>query len=367
MHLHLKIKYNLARIGIKIAILAGVAVFCSIPLAAQISLSVYSGGYFNVTDYGGYVSDTDNHRFHIQWAGTNINVPNWAIKARINGPIQASGGQQNVGGIPFPADKISFRFTRDDGNSPTLAEINAPMTPIPFVSGGEVALIPSSNAPLFLQSPNNDHRQLNLFFEIKIEGGGYLDQLKNKQAYQTILYNVPITFTLYNAQGVPIGSKNVEYRIQLNQNLTGNPGTPPQYSLEIVGGARDGLLDFNSLASYMNGVSVNYNDAVKVNSSTGFELTTKSQFNEFGNATGDVLPINILQVQLQAGTNAPIGAVYPSIQLSTTPQLVMRSDVGKTSTMFMNIKYSVEGNDDRLLQAKGGNYATVLIYQLTPR
>jgi len=226
-------------------------------------------------------------------------------------------------------------------------------------------LIPSSQAPLLSQP--NSYSDNNLYFEIIIAGGSYLDQLKNKQAYQIIVYKVPLTFTLYNGNGVPIGSKNVEYSIQVNQNLTGNPGTNPQYSLEILGGARDGVLDFNSLSSYMNGVMVNYPDAVKVNSTTGFELTTKSQYNQFGNETGDVLPINILNLQLEAGTNSPVGAQYPAIALSTSTQMVMRSDIGKNSPMFMNIKYSVAGNDDRLLQAKSGNYSTVLIYQLTPR
>lgn len=365
MNILLNIKYNLGKVSLKVAFLLGMVAICSVQAKAQVSFHVYSGGYFTITDYAGYVSGVDAHRFHIEIRGTNINIPNWSVKARLNGLISPQGGQQNVGGIPFPADKISFRFTRDDGKSPTLAQINAPMSPIPFVSGAEVALIPSSQAPLL--SHPSFYSDNNLYFEIIIAGGSYLDQLKNKQPYQIIVYKVPLTFTLYNGNGVPIGSKNVEYSIQINQNLTGNPGTNPQYSLEILGEARDGVLDFNSLSSYMNGVMVNYPDAVKVNSTTGFELTTKSQYNQFGNETGDVLPINILNLQLEAGTNSPAGAQYPPIQLSTSPQMVMRSDIGKNSTMFMNIKYSVAGNDDRLLQAKSGNYSTVLIYQLTPR
>lgn len=367
MNILLNIKYNFGKASLKMVFLLWITAVCSVQAKAQVTFNVHGGGYFNILDYAGYVSGTDSHRFQFGLNGTNINVPNWSIKARINGQIQPTGGAQNVGGIPFPADKISFRFTRDDGNSPTLSQINAPMTPIPFVSGSEVPLIPSAQAPLLLQSPYNSYKQINYYFEIVIAGGGYLDQLKNRQANSIIVYNIPITFTLYNSSGQPIGSRSVEYSIQLNQSLTGNPGTTPQYSLEILGEARDGVLDFNSLSSYMNGVMVTYPDAVKVNSTTGFELSAKSQYNQFGNQTGDVLPINILNLQLEAGTDSPAGAQYPTIQLSTTPQMVMRSDIGKSSTMFMNIKYSVAGNDDRLLQAKSGNYSTVLIYQLTPR
>ncbi len=343
------------------------SLFFLTPAKAQVTFNVYSGGYFNITDYGGYISDDNSHRFHIALEGTNINIPNWSIKVRINGQILPTGGQQNVGGIPFPADKISLRFTRDDGNPPTLAQINAPMAAIPLVSGAEVPLIPSSQTPLFLQSPNNAYIQNTLFFEVQVAGGSYLDQLKNKQAYQIIVYNVPLTYTLYNGNGVPIGTKDVNYNIQLNQTLTGNPGTNPQYSLEILGDARDGTLDFNSLASYLNGTSVTYPNAVKVNATTGFEITTKSQYVQFGSQTGEVLPIDVLQLQLQPGSDAPAGAQYPAIQLSTNPQLVMRSDIGKSTPMFMNIRYSAAGNDERLIQAKQGKYTTVLIYQLTPR
>ncbi len=360
-------KKNSLRQVLSLAALFLASLFFLTPAKAQVTFNVYSGGYFNITDYGGYISGNDSHSFHFQLQGTNINIPNWSIKVRINGQILPTGGQQNVGGIPFPADKISLRFTGDNGGSLNLVQINAPMTAIPLVSGAEIPMIPSSQAPLFLQHPYGDYKQFKLFFEVQIAGGSYLDQLKNQRASQIIVYNVPLTFTLYDGNGVPIGTENTNYSIQINQTMTGNPGTEPQYSLEILGDARDGTLDFNSLASYLNGTSVTYPNAVKVNATTGFEISTKSQYIQFGSQTSDVLPIDVLQLQLQPGSDAPAGAQYPAIQLSTSPQLVMISDIGKSTPMFMNIRYSAAGNDDRLIQAKQGKYTTVLIYQLTPR
>src|SRR5690554_4947251 len=71
---------------------------------AQLRFNVYSGGYFNVTDYGGYTTPDGGHRFHIQYQGMHIDEPNWAIRARINGPIRPVSGQ-SVSGLPFPSEK----------------------------------------------------------------------------------------------------------------------------------------------------------------------------------------------------------------------------------------------------------------------
>jgi hypothetical protein len=344
------------------------AKICAQTQNGQIGFSVYSSGYYTVSDYAGFSSGNSTHTFHIQLSGTYINISNWSIKARVNGAILPLDGAQNVGGIPFPENKIKMQLSADNNTSPTLGEIGVPLTSMPLTSGGEITLIPNSAAPLFLQSPDNSHKNIEYYFQIHIEGGAYLDQLRNRQQWKIIKYNVPITFTLYNGAGAPIGSRSVTYTIQLEYTFTGTPPpTAPTYSIEVMGDARDGSLNFNTLSSYINGTSVTYSNGLKVTSSTAFEVTVKSRFTHFSNPTGDLLPIDILRLQLTPGSQAPTNAQYNTINVSTQPQQIMRSQSGRNESMFMNIIYSAAGNDERLIQAKSGKYSTSIVYELLPR
>jgi hypothetical protein len=340
---------------------------CAQQQNGTVRFNVYSSGYYNVSDYAGYSSGNSTHTLHIQLNGTYINIPNWSIKARVNGAILPNSGAQNIGGVPFPENKIKIQLNSDDGDSPTLLQIGAPLTPTPLSTATEAAIIPHSNAPLFLQSQYESYLQLRYKFEIHIEGGDYLDQMKNRSQYQHIVYSVPITYTLYNGSGVEIGTTNVTYSIQIPQNLTGTPPTSPQYGIEVIGMAKDGTLEFNTLASYINGVSVTYPDALKVTSNTAFEVTVKSRFNHFTNTTGDLLPVEILKLQLVAGSQAPANASYPNVTVSTQAKQIMYSQTGKNTPMFMDIIYSANGNDERLLNAKSGKYTNVLVYEILPK
>lgn len=337
-------------------------------IQAQLRFNVYSGGYLNVADYGGYTTPDGGHQFHIQYQGQQINEPNWAVRARINGQIRPVSGQ-NVSGLPFPADQLGFRFTHDNGDSPTLAEIGASTALIPFNATGETLLIPKSNAPISYQSTYGGSMQFNLYFSIHVAGGAYLDQFKNSAPYQIIVYAVPLTFTMYGQEGGVLGYQDVVYYIQVNQTLSGTPSAEPAYGIEVQGEARTGKLEFGNIGNYTEGVTVIYNEGLKVNSNTGYSIAVKAIGPEMASLSGGqrTLPVSVVNLQLQPGSNPALSGSYAEVTLSDTYQLLFSAATGSDAAQFFTIVYRTAGNDERLLNARSDTYTTTLLYQLLPQ
>ncbi len=328
--------------------------------SAQLIYSVISGGVFNVTDYAGFVTPDGGHQFHFEYNGTDINEEYWKVTATIDGPIMPDGGATNVSGQPFPADKIQFRFTHDDGNPPTLANIGAPTTFIPLTTG-ETPLIPMSNAPIYHQSQENGNMQFTLFFAIQIGGGAYLDDFKNSEQDQLIGYTVPVTFTLYSQHGTQLGYQNVQYEIQISQDLTGTP--PVSYGLEILGG--DHTLELSSAAHYAGGVSNTYEDGVRINANTAYEVRVRSLNEYLVSANNDQLDVSVVTAAFSPGTNAVAGT-YHSVVLSNVSQLLFTANGTSSQPQNYNVQYSIGGNDTRIFRAPSSTYSTTLFYELIP-
>ncbi len=341
---------------------------CSLQAGAQLRFQVYSGGYFNVTDYAGFATPPGGHQFHFLYSGRQIHVENWRVTARVNGSIRPVSGQ-NVSGQPFPAAKVAFRFTHDSGNSPTLVEIGAPTTPIPLVQNGETPLIPQSKAPITYQSQNEGYMQFHLFFVVDIAGGAYLDQFKNRAAYQPIVYALPITFTFYSQDGLVLGYQDVTYQIQINQNLSGSPAIEPQYGIEVLGTARDARLELSDIANYMEGASVLYTDGLKINANTGYVITARALGADMQAVSGGTatLPVEVVQLQLLPGSDPPQAGNYTGISLADQYQPLFNGPVGRERPQLFHIVYRTAGGDERLLRARSGVYTTTVLYQLIPQ
>ncbi|WP_134091581.1 hypothetical protein [Olivibacter sp. XZL3] len=336
-------------------------------VGAQLRFNVYSAGYFNITDYSGYISPEGSHQFHIQYDGTFIEEHHWGIKARLNGPIRPISGN-NVSGQSFPAEKIRFRFTHDDGNHPTLAAIGASMANIPLNAAAETPLIPKSNAAISHRSQYHSHMQFHLYFAVDIEGGDYLNRMRNSEAYQMIVYAVPLTFTLYRADGTILGYQDAMYYIQVNQTLSGGP-TVTEFSLEVLGNARNCTLELGSPRHYTEGISLVNDDGLRVNSSTAYAITARTIGPELTQTTGGQasIPVGAIKLRLQPGSLAPSGGAYQEIPLSVSNQSLFGANSGHSSARLFDIVYRIDGNDNRLLNAVQGVYTTTIIYQLMPR
>lgn len=106
-------------------------------------MSTYGPGYVMVKSYEG--AKISGHVLHFQLRNP-MNIPNWSVRARINGPIIASTGP-NISGLPFPAENIHFKFSGTGVGTPTPTQINVPLNPQPL-QVGQTLILPSSAAPL---------------------------------------------------------------------------------------------------------------------------------------------------------------------------------------------------------------------------
>ncbi|WP_196937323.1 hypothetical protein [Sphingobacterium pedocola] len=336
---------------------------------AQLTFAVYSQNYTEVTSYLGRETGDYFNNMHIQYQGTSINFPQWSVSVRLLSPIVPRYAT-NVSGKSFPVEKISFRFTQDDNQQLTLANTGATRNYVILPPANEAMLIKHAKEPIFLQEANNTHRQSTLSFSMKIEGGKYLDQYKNTDIYSPIQYGIPVLYTLYDRNGNVLGAHRVDYTLQIGNNLTdGNLiDVEPNYSLSIGAEASNASLVFNTLRDYEEGVTATYQDAVKVNALTGYELQVKALGNELTSEHGDPLNLAILTVSLSPGSKTKIVRSLPSVKLSNIDQVVLEGDgAGDKSAQFFNLNYRAKFTREQLKQVKSGAYHISLRYLLMPK
>lgn len=351
--------------------------FSHVPLKAQISVLAHGSNHINLNSYAGQPAQTA----YEQTIQLGFNVPNsvhqkWSIRVRLNAPITPH--TPNVAKTNWPPDKIRLKLMKENfpnntpDPKPTLNNLQANRNLIPLSAvGSEVSLI--ENAIIPLRNSQNGGLTLQYNFVFDLMGGSYLDGMLsdiggNPWNENPAIYKVPLTFTLYDESNQVIGSGNYTLTIQIHRPLNGQPGdVEPEYGIEVLGGAKDGTLEFATINQYMSGSSVTYESGVKVYSKSGYDLTVKSMSPELTNAQGFGIPVNLVRMKLDPSTGNTTGLQLPQIQLSTSPQLVVKSANGASKGQFFNLTYSTPGTDQRIRSIPAGTYNTTVQFQLIPK
>lgn len=320
----------------------------------QLEFGGWSHNYLNIYTYDGSV-DVDGHTMRFTYTGANLNEPYWKLSVRPTGPIQATDGT-----VLFPAEKISLVPTRTEGQAyhpgpiPTVSQIGMP-SPVALNGTSEVFLVPSSNAPLYNVSQWSSYYDLKLIFNLVVAGGAYLSPLQNKY------FPFTLRFTAYRQDGSIIGVRDVPYTIQVHR-LSGVPPEENEYSIRVSTEASTGLLEFNTMADYLNGKSVTYTGGLSVSATTEYQVTVRSIPFHFSSPSGDTLPLDVVRLQLSGGS----GVTAP-VTLSTAPKTILQGlSTGGASETF-DITYSTEANDPRLFNVPSEQYETSLMYEISPR
>lgn len=356
-----------------------VILFSTLLVSGQnINLQVSGQNHYNVNSYNG-ISEANNLRENIQldMSSENINLTNWSIRVRINSPIMPNF--QNIAKTPFPIEKLRIKLISSSHTGlisepvPRLENLQANMGGIPFQQiGMEASII--ENAPIAIRNTYSGG-QLKYTFAFEILPGAYLggmlSDIGGKEWNENpALYPIPLTFTLYNGQNQAIRSFNHTMFIQMHRPLTGTPPVEgPEYGLEIMGEARDGLLEFAKIADYETGVSVSYPNSVKVTSKTAFDVSVKSFSTELTDEIkGISFPADLLRLEILRGSMTPGGNyLFSPIQLSTGAQVVIRGQTGSQNAQFFDLKYFIPNSDMRIHTVRPGNYSTTLQFQLIPK
>lgn len=326
-------------------------------LNSQLSLaqvSVVDGGgngYLIVNSYNG-VEYKNSYILQINVDGSNINVPNWSLMARINDPIR------NPESKILDPPNVSIRLNNISGNAPTIQEIGANTSPIPL-SLAEVPIIQYSRAPI--QTSTESSKVMKFSFDIIIAAGSYLEALKSWQDY-----TMNLVLILRDAQNQVISQTNRVFGMQIQPNDT-PPLDPitPTLGIQINSNARNGVLEFKAISDYVNGVSQTYQNGLSITANTPYAVQVKAASSNFI-ADNNTLPINTVNLSLKDPTNSAVGG---TIALSENIQTVFNAiNTGSgTQTRLFDIRYFTQPNDERMLKSKPGNYQTTLTYTLIPQ
>lgn len=322
----------------------------------QVRFSWDGGGdYLAVNSYSGAVTTRDAATLKIDGNG-NVNFNNWKISVRVvNYPVMN-------GNDVFPADKISFSPIRtwgelEPGPVPTISQIGMPLSTSLQNGNGEVFLVPNSNAALINENDKpQDYFYFEIAFNLVVAPGGYLNAL---QAWRQ--YRFTFEYTLYDNNNTVIGKLQQDFLIQV-EPLSGTPPSEDQYSIQISTGATNGVLEFKTIADYINGKSITYPNGLTVSSNTNYQVTVRSISSQFSSATGNTLPLEVVHLQLSNSSHTT-----NPVTLSTGQQTLLQGSSTNGRAVGYDIKYYTDTNDSRLFNAQSDNYSTSLIYEISPR
>lgn len=321
-----------------------IALFSTEKLYAQVT-SESNSNWIKLTSYAG--STTYNaFRFSINLIGRNINYPNWSLVVRANPPIT------NAEGKTFDPSKISIRINQVSGG-PTLADLGANQTPIPL-SFTDKYIINRSNFPL-RNGPNEYYKKYTFDFDILIEGGSYLENLKTWSQYL-----LSLTFTVLGANDKPITESSSQVFMQIYPN---DAPIEPTYGIEVNSNARNGLLEFNTMRHYVEGVSQEYENGLSITSDTPYAVQVRSLTTNF-EASSNTLPVSTVSLEIKDPINSAVGG---TTTLSGNDQTVFNANNSGTQPRLFNLRYFTQPNDERMINAKPANYQTTLIYTLIPQ
>ncbi|RRJ93581.1 hypothetical protein [Flavobacterium macacae] len=323
---------------------------------AQVSFGSWTNGYMQINSYNG-TTNADAITMTLSGNGT-INMPHWRIAAKVLQPITSANGQHVI-----PANKISVQPISSTGQAhpnpiPTISEIGAPLN-VFLQQSTDVFLIPQSNVPLYnAPAQPNGYYNLQLKYAMTLNGGAYLGSFPAWTDFYA-----PIELTAYDRYNTVIGRMTHTFRFQIG-NITDAPA-PAVLSLTVTMGASNGVLEFNSMQDYSNGVSVTYPNGLEARSSTAFQIKVKAQ-GDLRSAIGNVVPIGAVHLALlpAAGASQSSG---PPVALSLTNQILATGSHTNGGAYRYDVKYYTLAQDERLVNAKPDHYAATLLYEITPQ
>lgn len=316
-------------------------------LSAQYVTTQAYSEWIKLDSYKGSVtSDAFTYILHIH---KKADYDDWAMKVRAN-PIIVNGEGKEI-----DPSKISIQLKRVDGG-PSLSDLKANRRPIPL-SYNDQYIIEEADEDLELDDDYYDKWEFK--FDIIIEGGEYLEEIKSWDQYTMCL-----NFSIWDEDKRLISESHACVRMQIYPNDM--PPSGPSYAIQVNSNARNGLLELKSVTDYVNGVEQVYENGLSIISDTPYQVQVRSLSSNFEADNNMTLPISTVRLQIQDPKNSGIGG---TITLSEGLQTVFSATNlgnGKKPRDF-NLRYFTQPNDERMINAKPASYKTTLVYTLMPQ
>lgn len=324
-----------------------VGLFSSDSLSAQITSQAYSE-WIKVDSYNGSTTKAA-FKYIIHIGKKEIEYEDWSMQVRADPPIINSEGKT------IDPSRISIQLRSVKGG-PKLKDFEAITKPIPLSFADQYIIRKSDEE---LKAEDDYYQQWVFEFDIIVEGGAYLDELKSWEQY---LMN--LTFSVKDRRGRMITEASANVQMQIYPSDM--PPFEPTYGIEINSNAKNGLLEFKSVVDYVNGVEQVYENGLTIISRTPYQVQVRSLTSYFEADNNLTLPISTVRLQIQDPKNSGVGG---TIILSENLQTVFSATnqgSGNKPRDF-NLRYFTQPNDERMINAKPASYKTTLMYTLMPQ
>ena len=308
------------------------------------------GKYFQVKSYGGEYSQPD---YMILLLGSNrMKEAEWRITATVKNVRSVYNNV--VKDSDFPVNMLNLMLTSKHGSS------NIPVGNFPNMMvwsnlqglNNEVELVT-------FQSLNQDgYHQLYLNFELHVMGGEYLKKIPIWSIIQ-----FTFEYKLYSRSQSNQPWEHEMTFVNNDSHFQLNIDPNSQVPVSSITVTPDVLLEFNSIADYMNGVTKTYTGGLKISSTANYEVTVKSQTSQFTSTTSSrTLPLDLVSLQLSGGN----GTQQP-VNISTTNQLILQGATTNGNVVEYDMIYKAKPIEDLNLKINTQQtFSTQLMFEMTP-
>jgi len=276
----------------------------------------------------------------VQYSPNGATCDEWSLLVRAAGNF--TNGSQQVAPQHF-----SLRFNRVSTGTPTATQIGVNNTPV-VLNNTDVVLIDGSNAP-FGAYVFTEHK-----FDLLIQGGNHL-------LVPNGTYTGTLLFSLYNSNNVLVSTSTVAVSFMVNSVYS-------SLTLELQNSANEVNLVFNTLESYMNGVSVTKPRGMRVVGYQPYQVIIKTSGANLVGAESNTIPVGAVNVQTTKYTPSSAGISTFARSLSTADQVILTNpmvDYTQQVTEY-DLRYYTTPNDSRL-SGKTGMFNTTVLFVIIPQ
>lgn len=276
----------------------------------------------------------------VQYSPNGATCDEWSLNVRAAGNF--TNGNESVAPQFF-----SLRFNRVSTGTPTAVQIGVDNTPV-VLNNTDVVLINGSNAP-FGAFVFTEHK-----FDMLIQGGNHL-MVPNGT------YTGTLIFSLYNSNNVLVSTSTVAVSFIVN-------AVSNSLTLELQNSANEINLVFNTLESYMNGVSVTKSRGMRVVGYQPYQVLIKTSGLNLVGSESNTIPVAAVNVQTTKYTSSSGGITTFTRALSTVDQIIVTNPMVDNTQQVTeyDLRYYTAANDSRLA-GKTGSFNTTVLFVIIPQ
>jgi hypothetical protein len=276
----------------------------------------------------------------VQYSPNAATCDEWSLNVR-------AAGNFSSGSASVAPQFFSLRFNRVSTGTPTATQIGVNNNPV-VLNNTDVVLINGSNAP-FGANIFTEHK-----FDMLIQGGSHL-------LIPNGTYTGTLIFSLYNSNNVLVSTSTVAVSFMINSVYS-------SLTLELQNSTNEIDLVFNTLESYMNGVSVTKSRGMRVVGYMPYQVMIKTSGLNLIGSDSNIIPVAAVNVQTTKFTASSVGITTFTRALSTVDQIIVSNPMVDNSHQVTeyDLRYYTAPNDSRL-SGKTGIFNTTVLFVIIPQ